>query len=183
MEKILEINALPEGQSVRKFLFKPEELELKLFGAEFNEPVLFELTCIRTGFEITCMGWVTTKVRLQCVRCLEMFEYELKEAVNFMARLSLGAPEQVDLWDEDMVHVDRHKGVLNIAPRIHDAVLLGIPNYPLCSEDCKGLCPVCGANLNVTTCEHINSLGQNDKSPDPRWDKLAALLKKTNKSS
>jgi len=79
--------------------------------------------------------------------------------------------------------VDRHKGVLNIAPRIHDAVLLGIPNYPLCSEDCKGLCPVCGANLNVTTCEHVDSLGQNDKSPDPRWEKLAALRKKTNKSS
>ena len=57
---------------------------------------------------------------------------------------------------------------LDLEPLARDAVLLELPLAPLCSEDCKGLCPQCGANWNVTTCACV-------APGDPRWSVLDTL--------
>lgn len=53
---------------------------------------------------------------------------------------------------------------------IVDTLLLSMPTKFLCKEDCKGICPVCGSNLNRTSCDC--TVG----ATDPRWDKLKNLL-------
>lgn len=58
---------------------------------------------------------------------------------------------------------------VDLAPLVRDAVLLGLPPAPLCKEDCRGLCPVCGANRNEVRCSCETS------PPDPRWAALDAL--------
>jgi len=45
-------------------------------------------------------------------------------------------------------------GYINLAPLTRDYLLLELPIKPICRPDCKGLCPVCGVNLNETICEH-----------------------------
>jgi uncharacterized protein len=58
---------------------------------------------------------------------------------------------------------------LDLEPMIHDAVLLELPQAPLCRADCQGLCPNCGADRNKQKCEC-------DKAPvDPRWAALGTL--------
>jgi uncharacterized protein len=61
---------------------------------------------------------------------------------------------------------------INIEPVLHDTITLSTPMKPLCSPDCKGLCPTCGIDLNIEacTCEV--------KKNDPRWDPLKKLLEK-----
>jgi uncharacterized protein len=57
---------------------------------------------------------------------------------------------------------------LDLEPLARDAVLLDLPLAPLCAEDCRGLCPQCGTNWNVTTCACV-------APSDPRWSVLDGL--------
>ncbi len=57
---------------------------------------------------------------------------------------------------------------VDLAPLVHDAVLLDLPLAPLCREDCAGLCPVCGADRNEEACGCA-------PERDPRWAMLDAL--------
>ncbi len=53
--------------------------------------------------------------------------------------------------------------VIDLDPIVREQILLAMPEYPVCDEQCKGLCPVCGANLNDREC------GCDRHVPDPRW--------------
>jgi uncharacterized protein len=61
-------------------------------------------------------------------------------------------------------------GIIDLAPVLREYFLLEIPISPLCRPDCKGLCPICGNNLNESTCNH------DDESGDPRFSSLKKLL-------
>lgn len=58
---------------------------------------------------------------------------------------------------------------VDLEPMLHDAILLELPLAPLCSDNCRGLCPVCGANRNEESC------GCEEDRTDPRWAALGAL--------
>lgn len=55
---------------------------------------------------------------------------------------------------------------LDITPQVRESILLSLPMKPLCNPDCKGLCPYCGKDLNIESCEC------KQKKVDPRWKKL-----------
>jgi uncharacterized protein len=59
-------------------------------------------------------------------------------------------------------------GLLDLAPLVRDACILELPLAPLCSEDCRGLCPECGVNRNIEQCACA-------PGGDPRWAVLASL--------
>jgi uncharacterized protein len=58
---------------------------------------------------------------------------------------------------------------LDLRPLVRDALLLELPIAPLCRDDCRGLCPTCGADLNEGTC------ACEDPTSDPRWSVLDRL--------
>jgi uncharacterized protein len=59
--------------------------------------------------------------------------------------------------------------VIDLDPIVREQVLLALPGYPVCQDGCKGLCSVCGTNLNEREC------GCDRKVPDPRWAGLAKV--------
>jgi uncharacterized protein len=62
------------------------------------------------------------------------------------------------------------EGVLDVRGWARDALALALPATLLCKQDCAGLCPVCGADLNVAGAEHGH-----ERAPDPRWAKLSEI--------
>jgi uncharacterized protein len=60
---------------------------------------------------------------------------------------------------------------IDLDPIVREQILLALPGYPLCREDCKGLCPACGQNLNERDC------GCDRHVPDPRWAGLEKFRK------
>jgi len=62
--------------------------------------------------------------------------------------------------------------VIDLDPAVREQLLLALPGYPVCKEGCKGLCPVCGTNLNERDC------GCDRRVPDPRWAGLEKLKAK-----
>jgi uncharacterized protein len=95
-----------------------------------------------------------------CMRCLE----------NADAELSIDARE-VDQpgGGEDLESPYLEEQELDVRSWAHDALALALPTQILCREDCAGLCPRCGANLNAEP-GHAH-----EPEPDPRWAKLSEL--------
>lgn len=106
-------------------------------------------------------GTVTGTMRLRCARCLveidRPFELEVQE-------LFCSDPnEEADTYPL------RPEGAIDPEPMLRDAVGVELPFAPLCRPDCRGLCSVCGENLNAGTCP-------GHERTDPRWVALDRLL-------
>ncbi|MBQ7989706.1 MAG: DUF177 domain-containing protein [Oscillospiraceae bacterium] len=91
----------------------------------------------------TASGTITT----QCDRCLKDVVRDFEYGFEHVVVRSVQHDNDEYIIAED--------GMLDMDSAALDDVLLELPTKNLCSDDCKGLCPVCGADLNVTKCEHI----------------------------
>lgn len=77
-------------------------------------------------------------------------------------------------FEAEDVNEETYSGkVIDLDPVVREQLLLALPSYPVCQEGCKGLCSVCGANLNERDC------GCDRHVPDPRWAGLEKLKQKT----
>lgn len=83
----------------------------------------------------------------ECVRCLADFQQLLE--VDFS---DLYAFNQASVTESGLLLPEN--GKIDLAPVVRDEMLLAVPISPLCRPSCKGLCPICGENLNETTCQH-----------------------------
>ena len=97
----------------------------------------------------------------RCMRCLE--PTDARSEIDAREISQPGAGEQLDC-----PYVEG--GVLELAGWARDALALSLPRAILCREDCAGLCPVCGADLNEVAPEH-----HHEAEPDPRWAKLSEM--------
>jgi len=118
-------------------------------------------------------GKVVSSAVLECSRCLEPFGYDITGEFSIVVRrLKKGEViphdyEDVEEEDRDNLMFLLHdEDSIDITGFVHDALLLSIPIKPLCDEHCKGLCIVCGNNLNKRECNC------NTESNDPRWNAL-----------
>ncbi|NJD60707.1 MAG: hypothetical protein C3F13_12655 [Anaerolineales bacterium] len=104
-------------------------------------------------------------IDLECVRCLNSFQQTFH--IDFA---ELYAFSQRYATDSGLIMPET--GIIDLAPVLRDYILLEIPISPLCRPDCKGLCPICGNNLNESICHH------DDEPGDPRLSSLKSLLEK-----
>ena len=97
-----------------------------------------------------------------CMRCLGFAEIE--RTVQAREFHDFDAPPSDELHSDYVA--DEH---LQLSTWARDAVALELPEQILCRDDCAGLCPVCGKDLNVEPHEHL------ERDPDPRWAALEGL--------
>lgn len=152
------------------FEITPEELELKFEGADFVQPVEAELTLRKSGDSLFCTGVARTEVNMPCSRCLESYPHSLEVKLDFLVKVGKDKIE-IEYPDQAEQIIFPGNQIFSLDKLFKETVLLSLPLKPLCSEDCKGLCSVCGANLNVSSCKCKK------EELDPRWDKLRDLLK------
>ncbi|HOC31177.1 MAG TPA: DUF177 domain-containing protein, partial [Armatimonadota bacterium] len=137
-------------------------------------PVEGHVTFTNTGNVLVVMGRVTTTLRLSCGRCLEPVDVDLDVPVEEEFIVAHG--EITDLADGDTGFAEPAlqaliKGnLLNVTELVRQAIVLEEPGEIVCRDDCKGLCPHCGRNLNEGTCSCV----PDDDSP---FSALAQLQK------
>ena len=124
----------------------------------------------RRGGDVVVAGRFRATVGLQCSRCLEPLVTHVGPEVDLQL---VPAPstrhEQVELTPDDL-ELDFQQGdTLDVAGLLRSETDLALPMKPLCRPDCRGLCPVCGTNRNVTAC------GCQVRGVDPRLAPLEAL--------
>ena len=87
------------------------------------------------------------KLRTTCARCLNEFDLRVHAKFEELYQFPSRHREETDLiLPED--------GYLDLTPLFRESLILAMPIKRLCKTDCKGLCAICGVNLNETTCEH-----------------------------
>ncbi|HHF51927.1 MAG TPA: DUF177 domain-containing protein, partial [Candidatus Aminicenantes bacterium] len=149
---IIDIDRLsPEGLEIeRDFEFFNSELVEE--EAVFLEPAHAEVTLRRTGDEILLKGRIKTKISLICCRCLSPFELPVDSHFDLVYLPEELEEEKEQLETEDLLKNFYYNRRVNLRKIILEQVNLTFPARPLCSEDCPGICPVCGKNIKEEGC-------------------------------
>ena len=123
-------------------------------------------------------GHLDARMELECGRCLERFDMSVAQDLElyYLPHGRDAVPEdedEVELSDRDMVVAYYNNRRLDLGEVVREQLLLAVPLKRLCREQCRGLCPVCGANRNATACAC-----KIEESQDPRLAPLRKLFGK-----
>jgi len=109
---------------------------------------------------------IQTKARYVCDRCLTEFDRDVDEWYEQIYQIGPGTldeDDEVEFLPENSIEID-------ISKAIRDSFILARPMQLLCKESCKGLCPICGIDLNHRSCNCAAD------QIDPKFEKLKSLL-------
>lgn len=156
--------------AIRRYELDDERLDLGDGNAV--QPVKGDVRLTRTAKGVLADVNVTGTLQIECGRCLTDFSQPLEfpfseeyyQTVVVNTGAALPKPEEPDVF---LIN-EAHK--LDLGEAMREYALLSVPMLPLCQDDCKGLCPVCGANLNEEVC------GCDTEQPDDRLAVLKQLL-------
>jgi len=107
-------------------------------------------------------GELEGEFEAECRRCLTDVAEEVEGEMHLVFA-EAGDPDAAD--DPDMYPIEDRAAELDLRPALREQWLLMAPAFSLCSEDCKGLCPTCGTDRNVSSCDCATH-------SDSRWDAL-----------
>lgn len=126
-----------------------DDFDLGSEHVHFNAPIHLKGTFTRVKSGILLDAIITAEVTLNCSRCLDEFKTELR----FDIHEAYSLPERTSQFEGyEEVFTIEPGGTIDIEPAISENISLNIPVKPLCSDDCRGICPVCGTNLNEEQC-------------------------------
>jgi len=126
----------------------------------------------RAGLDIFFDGAMRGTVEGCCARCLTQYRFPLEAPLAIVLTPKAAAtPRSGGLREEDIGLSVYEGDEIDLTPLVHEQAILSLPTRPLCAEDCRGLCPRCGTNLNVATCDCPTGLG------DSRLAALQTLLR------
>ena len=130
-----------------------------------------KVSLVRTDRGILVKATLHTEVEVTCSRCLSLFscplalniEEEYFPVTDVVSGISVSLPEEPGCFTIDEHHE------LDLTEAIRQYVLLAVPMKPICREDCAGLCPACGHNINQGPC------GCLPQETNSGWSKLNRL--------
>ncbi|HEX6750764.1 MAG TPA: DUF177 domain-containing protein [Longimicrobium sp.] len=122
-------------------------------GVELVEPLDVDLSARSVGDGVLVRGTLRTRVRQACRRCLAPVEQEVDEHVDLLFAPPEEDAEDVD--DGEVYPLPARGDDLDLTGAVREQVLLQAPEFTLCREDCPGLCPTCGKDLNEGACECV----------------------------
>ena len=116
-------------------------------------------------------GRISGAVFLKCDRCLEAFrsDLEIPFSVFLVSPKSEQGEAEVELLDEDLEVDFIHGETIDLDTRIKEQIFLSLPMKSVCKEECLGLCPLCGGNLNEGPCQC------SQRKTNPGFSKLESL--------
>lgn len=133
------------------------------------EPVSVTVSYYRAGTEVFLQGRLSARTASVCARCAEEFVAQRSRAFRYvMAPKVLGAAGDGPGLNSEDVELSEYEGEdIDLSPPIREQLFLAMPTIALCREDCRGLCPRCGTNLNQGACG----------CPPPQPDARLAVLR------
>lgn len=121
---------------------------------------------LERGGDVHVRGRLEAELRLACRRCLDEILERLEIPLGLWFRRD---PTDVEEGGAAVFELESDATELDLVPALREELLLVVPSYPLCSPECGGLCPACGALRDEESCDC------SFEEPDPRWDALRAL--------
>ncbi len=168
-KRSLVLSAVPKDGTAYEDEFAVEEKNpVSYWGQfyDFTSPLDVKIRVYRTEGSIYTDISVSGRVSAPCARCLEKAETDFYGELKYLFSLSSDEEnrtkdekEGISDGDEDVITLDSWEDEIDLSPQIWEVMLTSLPAVILCKEDCKGLCPECGANLNSEKCGCKKSSG------------------------
>lgn len=163
----IKISSLKDGIHEMDFTGSTEEIGLQdTYQGNYELHVVID----KSPHQMVLTADLNAEAALTCDRCCEPYRFHPK--VEF-EMVYLQNYEDVNSESEDIQYLSPEADKIDISQELIDYALLAIPLKKLCSEECKGLCPRCGTNLNTGTCACSS-----EHDDDPRWSALQQLKNK-----
>lgn len=117
-------------------------------------PVKGTLSLKKVGHELIIQGEISSKAELECSRCLRKYTDELHAQVDvtYHPLEELKAEGKYEVRENELDTGFYAGDEFNLLELVKEQIILSVPMKLLCSETCKGICPKCGADLNITRC-------------------------------
>jgi uncharacterized protein len=129
-----------------------------------------EVSRIEKGYALQAR--LTYEGKLECSRCLAPYPFQAREDFSLVLTRRPPSPgEGGPVQSEDLDTYFYDDLLVPVAPIAEERIQMAVPMKPLCREDCRGLCPRCGADWNVSECDCTLEF------VDPRWEALKTLKK------
>lgn len=169
----LDLSTLRQPETVVDQTFGPDQFAAQdVYGVV--EPVQLRLVVHKDQDRVRLVGRVTTALELTCSRCLEPYRIPVDSTFDLrylpQAVATAQGEEEAEVADDDLSTSFYEDDAIDLAQLMQEQFYLALPMKPLCQPECKGLCPACGTNLNVETCDCDLTW------VDPRMDALKALI-------
>ena len=166
----IDISSLKEGENVLHLEEDPAILDL---SDELVPQGLVTLdgSVLRRGSRLVLHAAIALSLEAECSRCLAPFSVPINGFLE--TSYELGAEVTPYQKGSEVILIPGSEQSIDLTNQVREAIILAIPLKCLCHEECKGLCPRCGINLNRKSC--------NCAAPreDPRWTALEALRHET----
>ena len=170
----LDLNKIRTAQERFEQVYTPGQLPAE---EDFRvaAPVSLTFDIFKDKQQFRLVGRVETTLELPCSRCLEPFTLPVEQTFDLRYQphaVNAGEGER-EIEEDDLTTAFYEDDEIDLGQLMREQFFLALPMKPLCADDCKGLCPMCGTNLNRGAC------GCKRGWDDPR---MAALreLKNTN---
>lgn len=169
---VLDTRDLPRSpgamRAVERVVPAPEDLGLELIRVPVGSDLSLALRLESVSEGVLVSARATAALTGECGRCLRDISDTLD--VTFQELYAYEHSTTDETAEED--EVGRLQGdLIDLEPDLRDAVVLALPNHPLCREDCPGLCPECGARWDELPADHSHT------QVDARWAALNQLKK------
>jgi uncharacterized protein len=167
---VLDTRDLPRSpgamRAVERVVPAPENLGLALIWVPAGAQVALSVRMESVTEGVWVTAGATAPLTGECGRCLREINQTLD--VSFQELYAYEHSTTDETADED--EVGRMRGdLIDLEPDLRDAMVLALPNHPLCREDCPGLCPECGVHWDDLPADHSHT------EVDPRWSALNQL--------
>lgn len=161
---VAEIKKRLVGSKELSYELTPEDLEITETELKITAPIVLTGVLENAGDVILLKANVRTEIERTCGRCLKVFTEQLNAEVleKFYPAGAENIENDAFIYESDL---------LDITEPVRESLLLAVPLQSLCREDCRGLCPVCGADRNEGDC------GCDTTTVDPRLAALKQFIK------
>jgi uncharacterized protein len=166
---IISLARMPPDGLAFKHQYEAGELDTREYDFELEEPPLVGGRAISAGQDIRLRGEIKASISAPCDRCLNEVTIRAEIPFDLFYAPANSARDQGgerELFERDLDFAVYENDQIDLDEMVLEQLELSLPSRVLCREECLGLCPQCGADLNVEQC-------QCEPRIDPRWQALA----------
>lgn len=171
----IKIQEIPPEGLLLSYDEDPAHWDLSQRGFTIEGPVHVRVKAIKHNEdEVYVRGALSAEVIAECSRCLKRYTSRVESDFHaeYIPRKAVPTEGERELVEEDLDLLFYEGDSIDLGEEVEGQLILATPMRPLCSEECRGLCPQCGQDLNVKQCDCVQEI------PDPRWAELKEAFKK-----
>lgn len=176
----IDVQNLLTGPVIVTLDHSPNYFDLKGADYQVKEKIQGTLHFSFLGNDVVMKGTLHTRVQMECIRCMDPMDIPIDKsfALTYMHKKKRER-DDLNIIKEEEVNASYFDGFVIIPDMdIRELILFDLPDYPKCKENCMGLCPQCGGNLNKGPCQ----CRKTEKNPPQREKNWKDQLKQIHPS-